>query len=54
MEQCIESNSVGTHAVFNYCLSHKIKVIYSATSASVGHKGNDKILSPYAFTKAKI
>ena len=53
MEQCIESNSVGTHAVFNYCLSNKIKLIYSATSASLGNKGNDKNLSPYAFTKAK-
>ena len=53
MEQCIESNSVGTHAVFNYCLSNKIKLIYSATSASLGNKGKDKNLSPYAFTKAK-
>ena len=53
MEQCIESNSVGTHAVFNYCLSNKIKLIYSATSASLGNNGNDKNLSPYAFTKAK-
>ena len=53
MEQCIESNSVGTHAVFNYCLTNKIKLIYSATSASLGNKGNDKNLSPYAFTKAK-
>ena len=53
MEQCIESNSVGTHAVFNYCLTNKIKLIYSATSASLGNKGNDKNLSPYAFTKSK-
>ena len=28
-------------------------MIYSATSASLGNKGNDKNLSPYAFTKAK-
>ena len=53
MEECLESNSVGTHAVFNFCLSNKIKLIYSATSASLGNKGNDKNLSPYAFTKAK-
>ena len=51
--ECINSNSVGTNAVFNYCLKNKIKLIYSATSASLGNKGNDKNLSPYAFTKAK-
>ena len=36
-----------------FVLSNKIKLIYSATSASIGNKGNDKNLSPYAFTKAK-
>ena len=29
------------------------KLVYSATSATIGNKGNDKNLSPYAFTKAK-
>ena len=53
MEKCLESNSVGTHAVFNYCLSNRINLIYSATSASLGNKGKDKDLSPYAFTKSK-
>ncbi len=53
MNECIESNSIGSHAVFNFCLSNKIKLIYSATSASIGNKGLDKNLSPYAFTKAK-
>ena len=53
MNECIESNSIGSHAVFNFCLSNKIKLIYSATSASIGNKGMDKNLSPYAFTKAK-
>ena len=53
MNECIESNSIGTHAVFNFCLSNKIKLVYSATSASIGNKGKDKNLSPYAFTKAK-
>ena len=53
MNECINSNSVGTNAVFNYCLKNKIKLIYSATSASLGNKGIDKNLSPYAFTKAK-
>ena len=53
MSECIDSNSVGTNAVFNFCLKNKIKLIYSATSATLGNKGNDKNLSPYAFTKAK-
>ncbi len=53
MNECIESNSIGTHAVFNFCLTNKIKLIYSATSASIGNNGRDKNLSPYAFTKAK-
>ncbi len=53
MNECINSNSIGTNAVFNFCLKNNIKLIYSATSASLGNKGNDKNLSPYAFTKAK-
>jgi len=53
MEKCLESNTIGTNSVFNYCLTNKIKLIYSATSASLGNKGRDKNLSPYAFTKAK-
>ena len=53
MNECINSNSVGSNAVFNFCLKNKIKLIYSATSASLGNKGKDKNLSPYAFTKAK-
>ena len=53
MNECINSNSIGTNAVFNYCLKNKVKLIYSATSASLGNKGSDKNLSPYAFTKAK-
>ncbi len=53
MNDCINSNTIGSNAVFNYCLKHKIKLIYSATSATLGNNGNDKNLSPYAFTKAK-
>ena len=53
MNECIESNSIGTHEVFNFCLKNKIKLIYSATSASLGNGGEDKNLSPYAFTKSK-
>ena len=53
MDECIESNLIGTNAVFKFCMKHKIKLIYSATSASLGNKGKDKNLSPYAFTKSK-
>ena len=53
MGKCIDSNTIGTNAVFNYCLVNNVKLIYSATSASLGNKGKDKNLSPYAFTKSK-
>tara|TARA_E500000178_G_scaffold269161_1_gene266963 strand:+ start:2645 stop:3520 length:876 start_codon:yes stop_codon:yes gene_type:complete len=53
MNECLNSNTIGTNAVFNFCLKNKIKLIYSATSASLGNKGDDKNLSPYAFSKAK-
>ena len=51
--ECFESNSIGSKEVFQFCLDNKIKLIYSATSASLGNDGKDKNLSPYAFTKAK-
>ena len=53
MNECLDSNSVGSHEVFNFCLINKIKLVYSATSASIGNKGQDKNLSPYAFSKSK-
>ena len=52
-DKCYDSNSIGTKAVFKFCLDNKIKLIYSATSASLGDNGKDKNLSPYAFTKSK-
>ena len=52
-QECFESNSTGSKEVFKFCLDNKIKLIYSATSASLGNRGNDKNLSPYAFTKSK-
>mgnify|MGYP001474996739 CR=1 FL=1 len=51
--ECFNSNSIGSNAVFKFCLENKIKLIYSATSASLGNGGKDKDLSPYAFSKAK-
>ena len=53
MNECIDSNTIGTNEVFNFCLKNKVKLIYSATSASIGNNGLDKNLSPYAFTKSK-
>ncbi len=52
-DECFKSNSIGTNAVFKFCLENNIKLVYSATSATLGNKGKDKNLSPYAFTKAK-
>ncbi len=53
LDECIDFNSVGSNAVFNFCMKNKIKLIYSATSATLGNNGLDKNLSPYAFSKAK-
>jgi len=53
MDECIDSNTIGSHAVFRFCMINKIRLIYSATSANLGNSGKDKDLSPYAFTKAK-
>ena len=52
-DECFKSNTIGSNAVFKFCLENNIKLIYSATSASLGNDGNDKNLSPYAFTKSK-
>ncbi len=52
-DECYQSNTIGSKAVFKFCLDNNIKLIYSATSASLGNRGNDKNLSPYAFTKSK-
>ena len=51
--ECFKSNSIGTNEVFKFCLENHIKLIYSATSATLGNNGNDKNLSPYSFTKSK-
>ena len=51
--ECFNSNSLGSKEVFKFCLDNKIKLVYSATSASLGNYGKDKDLSPYAFTKQK-
>jgi len=53
INECFSSNIEGSSNVFNFALNNKIRLIYSATSASLGNKGKDMNLSPYAFSKAK-
>ena len=53
VNECFTSNIEGSLCVFSFALKSKIRLIYSATSASLGNKGNDMNLSPYAFSKAK-
>ena len=53
INECFSSNIEGSSNVFNFALKNKIRLIYSATSASLGNKGLDMNLSPYAFSKAK-
>ena len=53
INECFASNIEGSANVFNFALKNKIRLIYSATSASLGNKGQDMNLSPYAFSKAK-
>ena len=53
INECFSSNIEGSSNVFNFALQNKIKLIYSATSASLGNKGQDMNLSPYAFSKSK-
>ena len=53
VNECFSSNIEGSSNVFNYALKNNIRLIYSATSASLGNKGADMNLSPYAFSKAK-
>ena len=51
--ECYDSNSLGSKSIFKFCLDNNIKLIYSATSASLGKNDENKNLSPYSFTKSK-
>jgi UDP-glucose 4-epimerase len=53
INECFASNIEGSSNVFNFALKNNIRLIYSATSASLGNSGKDMNLSPYAFSKAK-
>jgi len=53
INECFSSNIEGSSNVFNFAIKNKIRIVYSATSASLGNSGKDMNLSPYAFSKAK-
>jgi UDP-glucose 4-epimerase len=52
VKKCLNSNISGTQEVIKFCLENKIKIIYSATSASLGNNQDDQHLSPYAYSKS--
>ena len=52
VQSCFNSNISGTQEVIKFCLENKIKIIYSATSASLGNNQEDQHLSPYAYSKS--
>lgn len=52
VQKCFNSNISGTQEVIKFCLDNKIKIIYSATSASLGNNQEDQHLSPYAYSKS--
>jgi len=52
IQSCLRSNISGTQEVIKFCLENNIKVIYSATSASLGNNQEDQHLSPYAYSKS--
>ena len=53
MNNCIQSNTIGTNAVFDFCLKIKLNlfILQLLPLSEIG--GKDKNLSPYAFTKSK-
>jgi UDP-glucose 4-epimerase len=51
-QNCLQSNISGTQEVIKFCLKYNIKIIYSATSASLGNNQEDQHLSPYAYSKS--
>ena len=52
IKKCLNSNISGTQEVIKFCLENNIKIIYSATSASLGSNQEDQHLSPYAYSKS--
>jgi len=49
-KECLETNINGSFEVIKFCLDNNIKIIYSATSATLGDDNNPH-RSPYSFSK---
>ena len=47
-DTCIKTNTYGTFEVIKFCLKKKAKLIYSASSSTIG---KNKFLSPYSWSK---
>jgi len=47
-DECIKTNTYGTFEVIKFCLKKKAKLIYSASSSTIG---KNKFLSPYSWSK---
>jgi UDP-glucose 4-epimerase len=52
IQKCFSSNINGSLEVIKFCLENEIKIIYSATSASLGNDQKDQHLSPYVYSKS--
>jgi len=52
-KECLNSNINNSFEVINFAKENKIKIIYSATSSSLGNNGKDENLSPYTWAKSK-
>ena len=53
-KDCFSSNISGTSNVFYFCLKNKIKIIYSATSASLGKRAAIKVCHHMPLLNQKI
>jgi len=51
LNECFNSNVIGSAEVFKFCLNNKIKLVYSASSAVFKNKKSKEIMSPYVLTK---
>ncbi len=47
-DTCIKTNTYGTFEVIKFCLQKKAKLVYSASSSTIG---NNRNLSPYSWSK---
>jgi len=52
-KECFNYNIYNSFEVINFAKDNKIKIIYSATSSSLGDNGRDQNSSPYAWSKSK-